>query len=154
MHGRNLIVRRMTPWRHVLCCSPAYLASHEAPRRLQDVAGHNCLRYAFYPHGDEWRFIGPDGAPASVRTSGNLVSNSGEVLRVAALRGHGLFLAPTFLADVDLKAGRLVAVLEDYRPVEFAINAVYPHRHHLSAKVRSFIDLLAQRLAEHTSGLT
>src|SRR5690349_10640956 len=49
----------------------------------------------------------------------------------------------------DLDAGRLVRLLPEYRPVEFAMNAVYPHRHHLSAKVRTFIDLLAQHSAEH-----
>src|SRR6478752_2744582 len=48
----------------------------------------------------------------------------------------------------DLEAGRLVRLLPEFRPVEFAMNAVYPHRHHLSAKVRIFIDLLVQHSAE------
>ena len=39
--------------------------------------------------------------------------------------------------------GRLVRLLPEYRPIEFSMNAVYPHRHHLSAKVRTFIDMLA-----------
>jgi len=42
----------------------------------------------------------------------------------------------------------LIRLLPEYRPVEFAMNAIYPHRHHLSAKVRSFIDLLAHHSAE------
>jgi DNA-binding transcriptional LysR family regulator len=45
--------------------------------------------------------------------------------------------------------GRLVPLLPEFRPVEFAINAIYPHRRHLSAKVRRFIDLLADRFVEH-----
>ena len=49
----------------------------------------------------------------------------------------------------DLASGRLIPLLPDYRPVEFAMNVVYPHRHHLSAKVRMFIDLLAQHSADH-----
>jgi DNA-binding transcriptional LysR family regulator len=53
------------------------------------------------------------------------------------------------LISEDLDQGRLIRLLSEYRPVEFAMNAVYPHRHHLSAKVRSFIDLLAQHSAEH-----
>ena len=63
--------------------------------------------------------------------------------------GQGLFLAPSFVVAEDLRAERLVPLLGAYRPVEFAINAVYPHRHQLSAKVRAFIDLLAQRMAAH-----
>jgi DNA-binding transcriptional LysR family regulator len=78
---------------------------------------------------------------------GNLVSNSGETLRRAALAGVGIWLAAGFLVHDDLESGELVRILPDYRPVEFAMNAVYPHRHHLSAKVRTFIDLLALRRA-------
>jgi DNA-binding transcriptional LysR family regulator len=145
----SLIVRHLASWRHVLCCSPAYLEGHEAPRRPDELVRHNCLRYAFYPFGDEWRFLGPAGEPVSVRVGGNLVTNSAEALRLLALSGRGLFLAPIFVAVDDLEAGRLVRLLEGYAPVEFAINAVYPHRQHLSAKVRTFIDLVVARFAEH-----
>lgn len=138
----SVIVRQLTPWRHILCCAPS-------PARPADIAHHNCLRYAFYPYGDEWRFDGPDGQPDPVRVSGNVVTNSAETLRVLALRGRGLFLAPSFIVADDLAGGRLVPLLPDHRPVEFAISAIYPHRHHLSTKVRSFIDLLAERFAEH-----
>ena len=88
------------------------------------------------------------GAPASVRVSGRLITNSGETLRRAALEGVGIVLAPGFLLHDDLESGRLVRLLPEYRPVEFSMNAVYPHRHHLSAKVRTFIDRLAYHAAE------
>jgi DNA-binding transcriptional LysR family regulator len=52
----------------------------------------------------------------------------------------------------DLARGRLVPLLAGYRPMEFAINAIYPDRHHLSAKVRRFIDLLAERSLRIESG--
>jgi DNA-binding transcriptional LysR family regulator len=83
-----------------------------------------------------------------VRVSGNLISNSGETLRGAALQGVGIWLAAGFLVGGDLDSGRLIRLLPDYRPVEMAMNATYPHRHHLSAKVRTFIDLLAHHSAE------
>jgi DNA-binding transcriptional LysR family regulator len=144
----SLIVRSLATWRHVLCCSPAYLEKHGPLRQLLELADHNCFRHILYPYQDEWRFVDRGGTPASVRISGNLISNSGETLRTAALQGVGILLAPGFLVRDDLEAGRLVRLLSEYRPVEFAMNAVYPHRHHLSAKVRSFIDLLAQHSAE------
>src|SRR5262249_44281124 len=121
------------------------------PRQLADLARHNCLRYVFYPFGDEWRFTGPDGKPLSVRVSGNLIAASGEALRMAALRGIGVMLAPGFVIGEDIAAGRLVPLLPKSRPTEFAINAVYAHRQHLSAKIRAFIDLLAARIAEQPS---
>jgi DNA-binding transcriptional LysR family regulator len=115
---------------------------------LSELASHNCVRHVLYPYQDDWHFVDRKGAPASVRISGNLVTNSGEALRVAALQSVGICLAAGFLVADDLKTGRLVRLLPDYRPVEFAMNAVYPHRHHLTAKVRIFIDLLARHSAE------
>ena len=148
----TLIVRRLAGWRHVLCCAPSYLDAHAAPSRPADIAGHNCLRYAYYPYGDEWRFTDPEGAVAAVRVAGNLVTNSAEALRVACLAGLGLFLAPGFYVAADLQAGRLVPLLDGFAPVEFALNAIYPHRHHLSLKVRSFVDLTAAHFARGQEG--
>ncbi len=144
----SLIVRSLATWRHVLCCSPGYLEKHGRPLELSELAERNCVRHVLYPFGDEWRFIDRKGEPAAVRVSGNLVSNSGETLRRAALAGVGVSLAAGFLVQDDLEAGRLIRLLPEYRPVEFSMNAVYPHRHHLSAKVRTFIDLLAHHCAE------
>jgi DNA-binding transcriptional LysR family regulator len=145
----SLIVRSLATWRHVLCCSPSYLEKHAAPKQLSDLSAHNCLRHELYPYGDEWRFIDRKGAPASVQVSGNLMTNSAETLRRAALEGVGISLMAGFIVTDDLEAGRLVRLLPDYRTVELSMNAVYPHRHHLSAKVRTFIDFLAHHSAEH-----
>jgi DNA-binding transcriptional LysR family regulator len=145
----SLIVRSLATWRHVLCCSPDYLKQHGPLQHLAELAGRNCLRHVLYPYENEWHFADAADKAVSVRVSGNLLTNSGETLRAAALAGIGVFLAAGFLVTDDLAAGRLVRLLPDYKPVEFAMNVVYPHRHHLSAKVRMFIDLLAQHSADH-----
>jgi DNA-binding transcriptional LysR family regulator len=144
----SLIVRTLATWRHVLCCSPLYLEKHGRVQQLSELSEHNCVRHALYPFGDEWNFIDRKGMPATVGVSGNLTSNSGDMLRLAALQGIGICLAPGFLVTDDLEEGRLVRLLPEYRPVELSMNAVYPHRHHLSAKVRTFIDMLAHHSAE------
>jgi DNA-binding transcriptional LysR family regulator len=144
----TLIVRSLATWRHVLCCSPDYLEKHGRPLELSELAERNCVRHVLYPFGDEWHFVDRKGLPATVRISGNLVTNSGETLRTAALDGIGVSLAAGFLVHDDLEEGRLVRLLPEYRPVELSMNAVYPHRHHLSAKVRTFIDMLAHHSAE------
>jgi DNA-binding transcriptional LysR family regulator len=143
----SLIVRSLATWRHVLCCSHAYIEARGRVQQLDDLAEHNCVRHANYPF-DEWRFLDRKGAPASVRVSGNLVTNSGEALRTAALQGAGICLAAGFMVHDDLETGRLVRLLPEYRPVELSMNAIYPHRHHLSAKVRTFIDMLVHHSAE------
>ncbi|MBY5354321.1 LysR family transcriptional regulator [Rhizobium leguminosarum] len=150
----SLVARKLTPWRHMLVCSPAYFETHPMPKAPAEVADHNCLQYAYYPYGDEWRFEDGEGNKESVKISGNVVSNSAEMLRFLTLTGRGIFLAPSFVVFDDIAEGRLVKIMPDYRPVEFNINAVYPNRSHLPTKVRLFIDLLAERFAEHRKWMT
>ncbi|HEV8391860.1 MAG TPA: LysR family transcriptional regulator [Dongiaceae bacterium] len=141
----SLVIRQLSAWRHVPCAAPSYLETHARPEHPSDLSGHNCLRYAFYPYGDEWRFTGPRGDPVSARVKGTLRTNNAEALRIAAINGIGIFLAPSFLVAEDLEEGRLVPLLEEYRPIAFAINAIYPTRHQVTAKVRTFIDLAVER---------
>ncbi len=145
----SLIARKLTPWRHILVCSPSYLEKHKAPTTLADLAGHDCTRYTYYPYGDDWTFENEAGERSRVKVSGSVVTNSAETLRHLAVNGRAMSLAPSFLVSDDLAEGRLVPLLPDYRGVEFTINAVYPNRSHLPTKVRLFIDLLADRFAEH-----
>ena len=149
----SLIVRRLAEWRHLLCCTPRYLETHPAPAHLAELATHNCLRYAYYPFGDEWHFTDPDGKPAAVRVSGNLVTSSAETLRSVLLSSGGVALAAPFIVEDELRTGKLVSVLPEYRPVEFAINAIYPHRRYLAATVRAFIDMVVERFVEHQNWL-
>jgi len=142
----NLIVRRLTSYRHALCGSPAYLARRGTPQAPADLAAHNCLNYAYYPFGQEWHFIAA-GREQTVRISGNLRCNTAATLVEMALTGQGLIMVPGFLVAEQLRAGVLVSLLREYLPVEFEINAFYPHRRHLSAKVRAFIDLLIKHFA-------
>jgi DNA-binding transcriptional LysR family regulator len=145
----SLIVRKLAEWHHILCCAPSYLERHAAPLRLEDLRQHNCLRFSLYPFGDEWQFIGPGESQMSVKVSGNLISNNAPVLRAAVLDGQGIILAPTFIGLPDLADKLIVPLLPDHRPINFAINASYPTRHHLSTKVRAFLDLAAAHFARH-----
>ena len=143
----SLIARRITPCRIVACAAPAYLKKHGAPRRPADLTAHNCLGYSYAALRNEWRFTGPDGAE-SVRIAGRLNANNGDVLRLAALRGEGIVIQPTFHIGDDLASGELVSILPGFVPDELVIQAVYPHSRHLSVKVRSFIDFLVARFGQ------
>ncbi|HET9816114.1 MAG TPA: LysR family transcriptional regulator, partial [Xanthobacteraceae bacterium] len=136
-------VRRVAIYRFVVAGAPSYLAARGTPKQPADLAHHNCLVYSHSGWGNEWRFAAANGEQ-SVTVRGNLHANSDNALRLAAVHGQGLALAPSFLLIDEIKAGRLIPVLTEFLQTEHAINAIYPHRHHLSAKVRSFIDLLAK----------
>jgi DNA-binding transcriptional LysR family regulator len=145
----SVIVRKLADWHHILSCAPSYLEKHGGPQRLEDLKQHNCIRYSLYPFGDEWHFIGPNQEQMSVKVSGNLTTNNAPTLRAAALDGQGIIMAPSFIGMPDLKAGLLTQLLSDHRALDFVINASYPARHHLSAKVRVFLDLAAEHFARH-----
>jgi DNA-binding transcriptional LysR family regulator len=144
----SLIVRRLANWSHFLCCAPSYLKSHPVPRSPADLAEHNCIRYAFYPYGDEWHFFDSTGEPIAVRVKGNLVTSSVDMLLQAALAGDGVVLTAPYMIYDELKAGALVPLLPDYRTPDLSIAAIYPHRRHLAAKIRLFIDALVASFAE------
>jgi DNA-binding transcriptional LysR family regulator len=143
----SLMVRRLADWRFVLCCSPSYLETHPEPASPADLSAHNCIRYAYYPFGDEWRFTTPDGAEMSVRVTGNLLTSDTELRRNAVIAGLGVALAAPFTIHEELRAGSVVPLLRNYPSPPFSIAAVYPHRRHLAAKVRVFIDALATLFA-------
>jgi DNA-binding transcriptional LysR family regulator len=139
----SLIARRVATYRYVACASPDYLTRQGTPRQPADLVNHNCLRYAHAIWGSEWRFTG-DGGEQTIIVSGNLRSNSALELRLAAMRGQGIYLTPRFLVADELNSGRLCSVLDEFLCAEHAIIAIYPHRNHLSAKVRAFIDCLSK----------
>jgi DNA-binding transcriptional LysR family regulator len=137
----SLIMRKLTSFRFTVCGAPSYLKRRGTPRQLSDLADHNCLIYSHSPWGNEWPFRGPKG-PQMIPVHGNLQTNSPQTLRTAALNGLGLVFAPEFMSAQDIADGLIVPVLTKFSPPEHDINAYYPHRRLLSAKVRSLIDVL------------
>ena len=95
-----------------------------------------------------WRFRDPAGGERAVRVSGSLHSNNGDLLAEAAARGAGIVFEPAFIVGPDVRAGRLVPLLQDFEPPNIPIYAVYPSRKHLSAKVRLFVEFLIERYAQ------
>ena len=145
--SENLVARRLGATRVLPCASPAYVARHGTPRTPEELDRHNCLTYAYETTQSQWRFRDSDGRERSVRVSGNLHSNNGDLLAAAAVRGAGIAFGPSFIVGPDIRAGRLVPLLQDFEAPWLPIFAVYPSRKHLSAKVRVFVDFLGERFA-------
>ncbi len=142
----DVVRRRIAPTRNFLCATPAYLDAHGTPRTLADLRSHPCLLYVFESEVGVWRLQGADGEEA-VRLSGPLLTNYGEAILDAVRLGLGVALLPDFYVAEDLRSGRLAAFLTGATDSgERGIWALYPHHRHLSAKVRLFVDLLAERL--------
>ena len=139
----NITIRRLAETRRILAASPGYLGRAGTPRTLDDLAQHALLVYTYANHPHELRFT-RDGETTTVSVKGVLESNDGQVLRAAALEGLGILVQPTYILYDDIVAGRLVPVLDAWDLPRLTVNLAYPSRKHLSAKVRTFIDFLAE----------
>ncbi len=139
----SLIARRISAVQLITCASPEYLRQHGVPMAPKQVASHACLSYRHTRHG-EWAYrVGERTQKVSV--NGPMCSNNGEMLRDAAIAGLGLIILPDFIVGAALADGRLVEVLESFRPEGFTVYAVYPQHRQSSLLVRAFSDFLVER---------
>jgi DNA-binding transcriptional LysR family regulator len=139
----SMICRKLADTEMMVCASPGYLAQHGTPNHPHELSKHPVLAYTYLAGRDEWRFSGPDGE-AIVKTRARVCSNNGDTCRAIALRDGGIILQPSFMIGEDIKAGRLVRLMPEYRSVELGIYAVYPSRKQLPLKVRCLIDFLSE----------
>lgn len=143
----NITIRRLAETRRILAASPRYFARHGFPKTLEDLHQHKLLIYTHANHPDELRFT-KAGQTSTLAVKGLLESNDGQILRAAALDGLGILVQPTYIVYDDIVAGRLVPVLDDWDLPRLTINLAYPSRKHLSAKVRTFIDFIAEHFVK------
>ena len=142
----SITIRRLGMTRRFLAASPAYIASRGAPQHPRDLSQHALLLYVHAKNPNELTFS--NGTQhESVTVQGLLESNDGQVLRAAALNGHGILVQPSYILHDDVVAGRLVPVLDEWELPLLTINIAYPSRKHLSAKVRAFINFMIDEFA-------
>jgi DNA-binding transcriptional LysR family regulator len=146
----SLIVRKIVPVRRLLCASPAYLAVHGEPRVPKDLREHRCLHYGYQTSGEQWKLTGPRGEIAA-RVNCVMWSNNGDSLKQVALRNQGIVLLPDFIVGEEVKKGELQTVLDDYRPTDIALCAIYPRYRHQSTKTRLFVDTLSEAFEKHST---
>ena len=147
LRDSGLIARRIGTTHRVTLASPAYLARHPAPKSPQDLSQHNCLLFNLLSSQNQWVYE-KNGARHSVRIAGNAQSNNSEAVREMVLTGLGIALSPLWLFYDDLKAGRVVALLQDYTAQSLPIHAVAAPNRRQSARVKAFVDYMADALAQ------
>jgi DNA-binding transcriptional LysR family regulator len=143
MTDSSLIARRLSPFRTLLVASPAFLAEHGTPSHPSDLAGKPAIVDTNARGRANWIFDWP-GEKVTVAVQPRMEANSPEVVIKAAIAGLGFARTPIFTARKALADGLLVRLLEEGENKNSGIFAVYPHRRHLSGKVRAFVDFLAE----------
>jgi DNA-binding transcriptional LysR family regulator len=144
----NLIARRLTVCRSVVCASPAYLKEHGKPVRVEELAQRNCLTHSYFGRS-LWNFTRNDsGEPVSVAVAGNVSTNDAASLMYLARAGAGIAMLPTYLTSALVQAGELVPLFTDCEPQVVGMYAVYASRKHMPSTLRTMLDFLAERFTE------
>ncbi|TVP51569.1 MAG: LysR family transcriptional regulator [Halomonas sp.] len=150
----RLVARRILANRRVLCASPAYIAKAPTLQVPADLLQHDCLvireNDSDFPL---WRFEQVD-QPAKVQTvkvSGRLASNDGEVITRLALDSHGVMLRSWWDVNEHLASGALVELLPGWQGVRADFYAVYELRRHVPARQRAFVEFVQREMAGRVS---
>jgi DNA-binding transcriptional LysR family regulator len=143
----DLVARRLTGHRWVICATPAYLQAYGTPQVPGDIANHHCI--VGYRRGRPlaWH-ISEEGKPARLAPPPTHQIGDGEAMVDAALAGIGLCQMPLALMRPHLEAGQLVTVLDDWTRREVDVHAVWPRTAHLRPKVRHVVDTLVKLAAQ------
>lgn len=142
----NLIARRLTVCRSVICASPGYLREHPTPQRVEDLSRHNCLTHS-YVGKSLWHFE-QDGEQVSVPVQGNISANEASTLLQTTIAGAGVAMLPSYQAGTHIKNGELIRLLPHAEPRRMNMYAVYASRKHMPSALRSLLDFLVLKFPE------
>jgi DNA-binding transcriptional LysR family regulator len=143
----SLITHEIFEIRRALCASPEFLRQHGIPRHPRDLSDLPCLHYGNLPTGNSWRLEQGEES-FDVRVNGILCANNADVLNEAAVAGMGIALLPLFIARDDLRAGRLVTLLDDYSAPRIYLSLVYAPSRNMSTKIRLFVKFVQEWFKE------
>ena len=139
----SLVARHVGDMRRVTVASPAYLKSRGEPKKPQDIAAHDTIQFGTTSGPAEWRFVDQDNE-VRLTHSPRLSTNTADAAIRYAEAGGGLTRVLAYQAADAIKRGRLKIVLAKFEQPPLPIHIVYPTSRLLSAKVRTFIDLVIE----------
>jgi len=146
LEDSSLVARKLIDLQYVVCCAPSYLERFGTPRAPEDLQRHSCVQFTLSDRVDAWEFRKGDRL-VQVAVAGRYRVTSSLAVRDALLAGFGLSLVPRIYVADHLRQGQLTAVLEDWSATETSVYALYPSRRHVTAKIKAFLDFIAEQLA-------
>jgi DNA-binding transcriptional LysR family regulator len=142
----SLVARPLAPWRWILCAAPSYLKKHGTPRAPEELSAHNCILYCSNTDGS-WKLSGAEG-DQPVRVRGNFKANTADGVLQATLHGMGIAAITTMAAAEEVRAGRLVRLLPQYRMPEGMMYASYLPNPTMPQCVQTFVHFLASEFGD------
>jgi DNA-binding transcriptional LysR family regulator len=137
----SLVARHVGEMRRIMVASPRYLKEHGEPKTPGAIALHQTIQFGATAAAADWHFV-EDGRDIRIEIAPRFVTNSADAALHYAEQGGGLTRVLAYQAAAAIKRGRLTVVLAKFERPALPINVVYPTSRLLSAKVRTFIDLV------------
>lgn len=146
----RVIAKRLAANRRLICAAPSYLEQHGTPRVPNDLTQHSCIGIR---QGEEgygiWHFASGQ-RNETVKVRGCLSTNDGEIAVNWALEGDGIIMRAEWDIAKYLQSGRLRQVLSNWSTPPADVYAVYPYQLQTAARVRAFVDFVAQAFSTAT----
>jgi DNA-binding transcriptional LysR family regulator len=139
----TLVARHVGEMRRIVVASNDYLKAHGEPKRPAEIVAHQTIEFGAMTAAADWRFV-ENNTEIRVSPSPRFSSNSADAAIQHAEAGGGLTRVLAYQAAASLRAGRLKIVLAKFEQPPLPIHIVYPTSRLLSAKVRTFIDLVTE----------
>ena len=140
---------RFGTFRLIPCASAAYLARHAAPRDPSELATIPWVSITQLPHPDRLEFVKNDRQRRSVKVTPSVKTNTGIAAKEFVLNGDFVGLLPDYAILDDLREGRLVRLLPEWSTREGTISAVFPHKEHMTPRLRLLLDHLRAAFQRH-----
>jgi len=147
----TLVARHVGEMRRIVVASSDYLKRRGEPKTPETMTSHDTIQFGATAASPDWRFV-EDGREVRVACAPRFTTNSADAAIQHAAQGGGLTRVLAYQAAEAIKAGRLQIVLEKFEPPPLPIHIVYPTSRLLSAKVRTFIDLVIETSDWHFGG--
>jgi DNA-binding transcriptional LysR family regulator len=139
----TLVARHVGEMRRIVVASPAYLKARGDPGTPHEIPSHDTIQFGAMTASPDWRFVEGENE-IRIACTPRFATNSADAAVQYAEQGGGLTRVLAYQAAASLKAGRLKIVLAKFEQPPLPIHIVYPTSRLLSAKVRTFVDLVAE----------
>ncbi|BBP44716.1 transcriptional regulator [Thiosulfatimonas sediminis] len=143
----SLISRKLTEFKMLTCATAEFWQSHSAVEHPTHLRAMPAIKYHYQQAPLMLEYVA-NGKPLYIDITAKAQCNHLPLQLQLVLDGIGFARLPSFIAQPYLQSGQLQAVLQAYELPQQGVYIVYPHRHHLSAKVRAFVDLVHARLSD------
>jgi DNA-binding transcriptional LysR family regulator len=130
--------------RRMICASPEYLQHHELPQKPDDLLQHAIIASSAIAGSVDWQLNTTDGKPLRIKP--RLTVNTNDAALEATREGFGITRLLSYQVSEKLASGELVRLLEAYEPIAWPVHIVHREGRYTSAKIRTFVDLMAERL--------